>query len=269
MSRRFVPLLVAVLAVGLAWADDPPPDPGDAPVRLKKKAKPGQPDKADPAKPPAGEDKEKKPKEPAKEEDPRGQPEPDQPQEDEKEVLQRVGKNMRSVEERLGNKELNEGTHQLQEDILKDLESLIRLSQQQQDQGGGSADPSSSPDMASKQKQGGSQSERKQQARAKRNQRNQMAKNRPSGGQSQGRQGEQSQDQMANNSGNEGGGGGKSPTGPDRNADLYKDIWGHLPEALRAEMNAYSNPQPFMNKYDELIKKYYTTIAEKGRRKGD
>jgi hypothetical protein len=264
MSRRFVPLLVAALAVGLAWADDPP-DPGDAPVRLKKKAKPGEPDKADPAKPPAGEDKEKKAKEPAKE-DPRGQPEPDQPQEDEKEVLQRVGKNMRSVEERLGNKELNEGTRQLQEDILKDLESLIRLSQQQDS--GSSSDSSSSPDMPSK--QSGSQSQRKQQARNNRNnQRNQMAKNRPSGGQSQGRQGEQSRDQMANNAGNEGGGGGKSASGPDRNADLYKDIWGHLPEALRAEMNAYSNPQAFMNKYDELIKKYYTTIAEKGRRKGD
>jgi hypothetical protein len=118
-------------------------------------------------------------------------------------------------------------------------------------------------------KQSGSQGQRKQQARSGRNnQRNQMAKNRPSGGQQQGRQGEQ-QDQLANNAGNEGGGGGKSGTGPDRNADLYKDIWGHLPEALRAEMNAYSNPQPFMNKYDELIKKYYTTIAEKGRRKSD
>jgi hypothetical protein len=265
MNRRFIPLLVAILAASLAWADDPPPDPGDAPVRLKKKNKPGEPQKSEPAKPPAGEDKEKKPKEA----DPRDQPEPEQPQEDEKEVLQRINKNMRSVEERLGNKELNEGTRQLQEDILKDLESLIRLSQQQLDSGGSSADSSSSPEMQSKQ-QSGSQSQRRQQARNNRNnQRKQMAKNRPMGGQQQGKQGEQSQDQMANNTGNEGGAGGKSAPGPDRNADLYKDVWGHLPEALRAEMNAYSNPQPFMNKYDELIKKYYTTIAEKGRRKGD
>jgi hypothetical protein len=67
-----------------------------------------------------------------------------------------------------------------------------------------------------------------------------------------------------------GGGGSQSPPGPkDRNADLYKDVWGHLPESLRAEMNAYSNPQPFMPRYDDLIKKYYRTIAEQGRRKGD
>ena len=38
---------------------------------------------------------------------------------------------------------------------------------------------------------------------------------------------------------------------------------------LRAQMDAYSNPQPFMPRYDELIRKYYRTISEQGRRKGD
>src|SRR5439155_9320520 len=51
-----------------------------------------------------------------------------------------------------------------------------------------------------------------------------------------------------------------------RIADLYKDIWGHLPEALRQEMDQYSREQ-FMAKYNELLKQYYSTIAEKGRRK--
>jgi hypothetical protein len=274
MSRRLAPVLVAAaVAAGMAWADDPPPDPGDAPVRLKKKNKPdaANPDKPAPAKPPAGEEKDKKPKDQPKEEEPKGNPEPDQPEQDEKEVLQRVGKNMRSVEERLGNKELNEGTRQLQEDILKDLDSLIRMSQQQ-DNNDSSSDSSSSPDMGSK--PSGSRQQGKQQAKSggRRQQKNQMAKGRQkSGGQMQnGKDGGQQQDQMANNQGgNEGGGGGRSGDGPDKNADLYKDIWGHLPEALRAEMNAYSNPQPFMNKYDDLIKKYYTTIAEKGRKKGE
>ena len=49
-------------------------------------------------------------------------------------------------------------------------------------------------------------------------------------------------------------------------ADLYKDIWGHLPETLRQEMNQYSREQ-FMPKYNELLKQYYATIAEKGRPK--
>ena len=37
----------------------------------------------------------------------------------------------------------------------------------------------------------------------------------------------------------------------------------------RAEMRAYSNPEPFLAKYDDLIRKYYRTIAEQGRKKGD
>jgi hypothetical protein len=34
-------------------------------------------------------------------------------------------------------------------------------------------------------------------------------------------------------------------------------------------MDAYSNMQPFLPKYDDMIKRYYRTIAEQGRRKGD
>jgi hypothetical protein len=45
--------------------------------------------------------------------------------------------------------------------------------------------------------------------------------------------------------------------------------WGNLPESVRAQMDAYSNPQPFMPRYDDLVKKYYRTIAEQGRKKGD
>ena len=51
-------------------------------------------------------------------------------------------------------------------------------------------------------------------------------------------------------------------------ADLYKDIWGHLPETLRQEMNQYSREQ-FMAKYNDLLKQYYSRIAEKGRQKKD
>ena len=55
----------------------------------------------------------------------------------------------------------------------------------------------------------------------------------------------------------------------DPNADLYKSVWGHLPETLRAEMNAYSTTKGFMPEYEALISRYYSTIAEQGRRKGD
>ena len=63
-----------------------------------------------------------------------------------------------------------------------------------------------------------------------------------------------------------GGLGDKKNAGP--NADLYKDIWGHLPETLRKEMDAYSRVE-FMSKYNDLLQQYYKRISEKGRAKGD
>src|SRR5262249_54036292 len=84
---------------------------------------------------PKAEDKkagEKKPDGPPKDE-PGGPPEPAQ---DEKEVLERVSRNLRSVEKRLANREVGQGTRQLQEYILKDLESLLRMSENPPPQGG-------------------------------------------------------------------------------------------------------------------------------------
>ncbi len=52
-----------------------------------------------------------------------------------------------------------------------------------------------------------------------------------------------------------------------KNADLYKDVWGHLPEALRAEMNVYSTDKEMIPKYDALIKKCSRAIAEQSSRK--
>ena len=63
---------------------------------------------------------------------------------------------------------------------------------------------------------------------------------------------------------------GNAPAGSNirKIADLYKDVWGHLPETLRQEMNQYSREQ-FMAKYNDLLKQYYSRIAEKGRQKKD
>jgi hypothetical protein len=63
-----------------------------------------------------------------------------------------------------------------------------------------------------------------------------------------------------------GAGTGSSQGEANKLTEIYKEIWGHLPETLRAEMNAYGREQ-FMEKYSELIRQYYRTIAEKGRRK--
>jgi hypothetical protein len=44
-------------------------------------------------------------------------------------------------------------------------------------------------------------------------------------------------------------------------ADLYKDVWGHLPDRLRQEMDLYYR-EKFMPRYTELLRQYYAALAE-------
>src|SRR5262245_27900354 len=119
MIRRILALAVGVAIVaGLATAgDEAQPDPTDPPLRLQKKKKPVM---GEEKKPEAKQPEEKKPEEKKLDEKKGAMPgevtrdgEPIDPEEDEKEVLERVAKNMKASEERLVNKELNEGTRQI------------------------------------------------------------------------------------------------------------------------------------------------------------
>lgn len=294
MIRRILTLLVvgALFLTSLVVGDEPPAGSKDESApRLKRKKRDADPpaDKKDkePAKekPDAKKDKEKE--EPLVPED--GRPIED---EDEKDVLERVAKNMRAVEEKIANRELGEPTSQQQRDILKDIDSLIRKSEQQSG-GGGGADNQPQP-------QGGEQDQQDQKQSGGQQKQGQQKGGMQKGGQQGGRQqaksgqrprrelrsergGKQRQDRMAKNQpqpggnqpqpGQQGNNPGQGGDGPKDarpvHPEVVKDIWGHLPESLRAEMNAYSNPQPFMPRYDRLIREYYKTIAEQGRKKGD
>ncbi len=291
MIRRMIVGLfgVAFLLAGLAIAQDPPKDGDDPPVRLKKRNRPEAGEKAaeeqpKPAEPPK--DKERlKPKEP-KEGDPKAGDEPpqgDDAQMDETEVLNRVGKNMRTSEDRLDHAELTDGTRQVQDDIVKDLDSLINKMQNggddqdqsdQQDQQGQQQNQQNKQ-QSGKQKQNGQvkigmgQQKRslkgQRQARASQGKKpgeKKQGQQQANAGQQQGGQNQQQAQQQPSP---EGGGGGKSQGQAGKLAEMYKDVWGHLPETMRAEMNAYSREQ-FMAKYNELIKQYYSTVAEKSRK---
>ena len=131
---------------------------------------------------------------------------------------------------------------QVQRDIAKDLQDLIELTKRQQQQ------QQSSSSSSSQQKN--------QQARRNRMQKNRASAQRP----------QQTPDSQAKNQDGNNARGGLSPRAEmSKIADLYKDIWGNLPETLRQEMDQYSREQ-FMAKYNDLLKQYYTTIAEKGRK---
>jgi hypothetical protein len=218
-------------------------DQPEPPVRLKKKAKPAEDSDKNKMKKPDPSKKEMKPKEEEKEDEPA----PAEPEQDPKEIIGRISKNMENSKERLAQKDPGDGTQQVQRDIVADLDKLINQSQRQQQQ-----------QQQQQQSQSSSSRRQRQQASQKRRagQQNRQASNQKSGQQNQPNQNNNAQKPGA------GGPGGQKNMTP--NADMYKDIWGHLPETLRKEMDAYSRVE-FMSKYNDLLQQYYKRISEKGR----
>lgn len=45
----------------------------------------------------------------------------------------------------------------------------------------------------------------------------------------------------------------------------YKDVWGHLPDKMRQEMDLYFREQ-FMPRYSDLLRQYYSSLAERERK---
>jgi hypothetical protein len=247
-------LLTLALVSALVGAADPvAPDQPEPPVRLKKKERPKPeaptPDPR-PSKPIGSKD--------GKERQPGDEPVPASPDLEGglAEAFNRLSKNMQQSADRLQAKDPGEPTRQVQRAILKDLDALIEQAQQQRQQ------------QSSGSEQQGARQERNHQS-----QRESAAKRRP--GQDQApRSGKPRQTSRPSTAKEPRPGAAASAArrnsteAPNKLADLYKDIWGHLPESLRLEMDQYAREQ-FMAKYNELLKQYYATIAEKGRRKGE
>jgi hypothetical protein len=240
MRVSFSFVVLGLLVGSLLAADDPTPDQPEPPLRLKKKVKP---------EPAPSRRTEPAPKnEPAPKEKPPPSKHKDAPessledlQEKIREITNRVSKNMSQVEGRLHKRDPGEKTQQTQLDIVRDLDQLIEQTKRQQQQQQSQSSSLSSPSQGSNQSRGqqsqpGSQGGSFPQPR-----------------------------QAGIPSGNTGREGKNRQEGANKIADLYKDVWGHLPESLRQEMNQYAREQ-FMAKYNDLLKQYYATIAEKGRR---
>lgn len=61
--------------------------------------------------------------------------------------------------------------------------------------------------------------------------------------------------------------GGRDPKGSNEPpGQMYKDVWGHLPEKMRQEMDSYFK-EHFMPSYNELLKQYYSKLAEQNKKK--
>jgi len=288
----------------------------EGPVKLKKKKPlPVEPQEKpkDPAIVPS--DKNKPESNPEKKKEKIASPEKvmDQPKDniEEEEIFGRIGKNLKDVDDRLGNLELGEATLQKQRDILEDIDKLLKKNQSNQSQSNQSQSKSSSKSESSnkqpkgspdnqdsnsndsdkgqgqdKQKQGGpkqgqqgaeggKQQKQGAQGKADPDGKPDAGKGQPKGMQGKGDKGASEKSEVANqgkgdDKNSKSGDGGKSDPSKDKvnpSADVFKEAWGHLPETLRAELNAYGVPNQFMDRYDEMIRKYYARVAEKGARK--
>ncbi|MCS6850007.1 MAG: hypothetical protein NZ700_02420 [Gemmataceae bacterium] len=254
MIRRSL-LASVLLFAGVAAADNPPPA-GDEPPRLKKKERPPTADPADKksgaretdAKPPETKTRLKDPAE--------AMPEamPDDPNEQAKEILARLGKNLRTVERRLAEKKTDEATQDTQREILKDLDALIAQSERPSPSESSSSQSNRSSGRSKAQSQT-KRGETSPESRMGTAQRTPAARMPRAGSPEPGTQA--------------GAGRGRASGGElGKLADLYKDVWGHLPEKMRLEMDAFAR-EKFMPRYQELLKQYYATLAEKGRQKRD
>lgn len=252
MIRIFILLIFLGFhaSIGPTAADDPKTGQPELPIRLKKRTKPNEdPEKDKKLQPPKKEDA-------GKEEKEGDEQAPAEPEQDPKEIIGRISKNMDSSKDRLSQRDPGDGTQQIQRDIVKDLNALIEQSKRQQQQ-------------QQQQQQGGQGSSSQQRRTQQASQRKNSGRPGANASGSEKKQGQTSQPQPQQTPGqNPGAGGAGAKKNAAPNADLYKDIWGHLPEKFRMEMDAYSRVE-FMSKYNDLLKQYYTTIAEKGRKKGD
>ena len=132
-------LIISGVMIAQEQTDPPVPDEtkGEPPVRLKKK-KTSKPSESE-SKPMAEESSQKKKN---SEDDPSAKKEKNLPKEkdkdlirddmEEEEILGRIGKNVKDVDDRLGNLDLGDPTLQKQRDILEDLEKLLRKNQNEQ-----------------------------------------------------------------------------------------------------------------------------------------
>jgi hypothetical protein len=249
MRHTLIGLLTLVFTAALTAAGDDLPQKPEPVPRLKKKARP-----------PAAADE---PREPKKELKPLPEGEakldPAQAKADErvKELLARIGKNMQASEDRLGQHDPGDGTQQIQGDILKDIDELLKPQQQQQNSSGGRS--------GSNRTQSAKQSQKSSPQSVKNNQpQPQQADPKGSKGQ-QPKKGGDPKEQMAKDDPKRAKEGGKSADKKSAFGDLFPGYWGDYPKKKRQKLNIYARER-FLPRYDELLRQYYRAIAEQKRR---
>ena len=188
-----------------------------------------------------------------------------QPEKQEEDKFDRVATGMRSASKKLDGKETGDETTQLQEQVIRDLDDLIKQLQNPPPSGGGGGGGGSSGGGSSKSgKSGGDGQQQRAGGRG--------ASGRGTNGQPQGG----TPNQQAQGGGSEQGGRDrKDAEDSDERTDserkvaaeaarkkkLEIDVWGHLPPHLRDQLlNTYG--ERMLPKYEQLVKQFYEALSE-------
>ena len=203
---------------------------------------------------------------------------PSTPEEVEK-AKERIIQNAKSASQRLGDKDPGEETRKIQKDVLKDLDRLLKQAM--------NPPPSDkNPMPMDNPMNGGGTGNKKQQpspssSSSGRKERKERADRTPM----KGSQGEKKETQPPPKNGKEPKESASNPKGDNPKGDqpfgsnllkndpkgvgkfseIYKDVWGHLPEKIRQEMDLYYREQ-FMPQYSELLREYYSALAEQKKK---
>ena len=206
-------------------------------------------------------------------------PDPDDPAT----VLERITQTAEAVGDRLKDKDTGADTRQRQEQLLKDIDSLLKPPPPMDGGGGGGAndmnrnDPPPMPPPGGGMGEGnpppmGGGSGRQRPPRGSRGEGQPMPMGgepmpgspmpKPMGGEPMG-VGTKPGQPAGSNPGP--GGGQKSPPALPLDVPITKEVWGHLPEKMRQEVSQYYREQ-YLPRYNELLKQYYTALAERERK---
>jgi hypothetical protein len=174
--------------------------------------------------------------------------------EDEKDPLLRANERMRKVEEKLAAADGNVETVDLQTKIVKDLDELLEAAQNQNNNQNKSKKNSKSRKMQKVVQRNETERERQQRMERERQQAEANQKNMAKG---EAKKANDNRDQVG------GPAGSRQELGEGRKK---KDVWGHLSESMRQEMEQYAR-EGFLPRYRDLLEKYYTSIASRAKRK--
>jgi hypothetical protein len=262
--RRISALLLAVAIVGLACAQEPPK---------------GDPKKAEP-----------------KKDIPKTDPMPPAEEVDVHKTAERIADNAQKAGDRLKEKDPGADTRKIQSEIIKDIDALIKKAQNPPPppmnsdmspmppppmsdtmpppKGGAGNGPMPKSPMGMG--TGGTSGNSKPERRPRREHKPQgnspmgmgdpmpkdgMGGNDPMAAKPDPKDGKNSPANQKENSSGDRFGMTSPKRQNDKLADLYKDVWGHLPDRLRQEMDLYYR-EKFMPRYSELLRQYYATLAE-------